>query len=807
METHEKEEVNVKKANCSKTEDTDSDDDIAIVGIGCKVPGADNIEEFWNVLHKGENHVKVIPSERWNEEAFYSEVLNTSGKTCSRHAGLVKNFTQWDNKYFGINDTEAKEIDPQQRYVLECVHMALEDGGITRNTMRGSDTGVFIGVMNDDYKGIGSDDFKSMSNYTLTGASVSLIAARVSYVYDLSGQSMCIDTACSSSLVAIDVGIQYLKSGSTSMAICGGVNSILSPDLFVALSQAHMISPTGQCRAFSVNADGYARGEGCGVVILKKLKQAKEDANKIWAVIATACNQDGQNVKPISAPSQTQQEKLLKSIYERNKVNPHDIQVIEAHGTGTPKGDPIEANSLGKVLGKSAFSETNKVNGRVHIGSVKTNIGHLESAAGVAGLIKMLLMIKHKTIVRSLHFTEANPMTNFDRFNFCVPTSNVEWRCHNNQRRMGCINSFGFGGTNAHAIVKEYCGNKEANQELEKSCLIFQSAMTQNGLNEAIKMFIWQLSSTDDSLQSISYTSLCRRDHYQYRAAFHGISLLDIKNKCQERIKQNVQHRSFIPNQNIVAVFCGVGTEWRGMCSELMTQEEVFYQTIGKIDEYLKKYTTEFSMFDILLNGRLIHAPLQKHMAIFSCQVALWNLWIHWGIRVNAVIGQSVGEVAAAFASGTFSLEEAVKIIYYRSLCLSNVTSGKMFVVGNCNIDCIKEVCRIFPGQTSIAVQHSLVSCTLSCDDDIIVILKEALQNKCPNVLLHDLNVPCGYHSHHTLKAGTLLENKLKYLTASTQSIPVMSTVTGQWIDPIELRQPSYWKKNVYQTVLSYDAK
>ncbi|CAC5419848.1 Probable polyketide synthase 1,Highly reducing polyketide synthase alt5,Highly reducing polyketide synthase 40 [Mytilus coruscus] len=794
------------KSDYYENEETDSDDDIAIVGVGCKFPGADNIEEFWKVLYNGENHVNEIPIDRWNVEAFHSEDLDSSGKTYAKHAGLVKNFTQWDNNCFGINDIEAKEIDPQQRYVLECVHMALEDGGITRESIKGSDTGVFIGVMNDDYKGIGADDFKSMSNYTLTGASMSLIANRVSYVYDLSGQSMCIDTACSSSLVAIDVGILYLKSGRMSMAICGGVNSILSPDLFIALSQAKMLSPTGQCKAFSENADGYARGEGCGIVILKKLKQAKTDGNKIWGVIATACNQDGQNVRPISAPSQTQQEKLLNSIYERNKVNPHDIQVIEAHGTGTPKGDPIEANSLGKVLGRMFHSETKKVDEPVYIGSVKTNIGHLESAAGVAGLIKMLLMMKNRIIVTSLHFMKANPLANFDRFNFCVPTSNLEWKCHPYQRRIGCINSFGFGGTNAHAIVKEYRGNKEAECETEKNCLVFHSAMTPDGLYKAIDAFIEQLNRTGDSLHNISYTSLCRRDHFKCRAVFYGKSVSEIQMKCQERIKQKYKPPIFKSHQNIVAVFCGVGTEWQGMCRELMMQEEVVYQTIDNIDELLKNYTVEFSLFNILYNCRDICSPLQKHIAIFACQVALWNLWIHWGIRINAVIGQSVGEVAAAFASGALSLEEAVKIIYYRSLCLSNVTAGKMFVVGNCNIDLIKEVCSIFPGKTTIAVQHSPVSCTLSCDNDIIDILKEALQNKCTNILFHNLNVPCGYHSHHTLKAGTTLENTLKNVTASPPSIPLMSTVTGQWINPTELGQSSYWRKNVCDTVLLNDA-
>ncbi|OWF54748.1 Polyketide synthase PksN [Mizuhopecten yessoensis] len=311
------------------------DDDIVIVGVGGKFPGADNIDEFWQVLRDGENHVIEIPSDRWNLEAFYHEDPDEPGKTYVRKAGLLKGYDQFDNKQFGISDMEAARMDPQQRYVLESVHMALEDGGITKKDIHGTQTGVYIGVMNDDYRITCCDDLKRTSNYTLTGTSPSIIPARVAYTYNLLGPAMTIDTACSSSLVAIHVAAQALRCGDCNIAISGGVNSILYPDMFVPLSRARMVSPTGQCQAFSNKADGYARGEGCGILILKTRKQAMLDGSKIWASIATGINQDGRTTTPMTAPSTVQQMNLLKQVYSATGCDPRTVQYLEAHGENT----------------------------------------------------------------------------------------------------------------------------------------------------------------------------------------------------------------------------------------------------------------------------------------------------------------------------------------------------------------------------------------------------------------------------------------------------------------------------------------
>lgn len=789
----------------------DDDDAIAVIGIGCKFPGADNQEEFWQLLVNGENHVIDIPPERWNNDAFYNKDPDAKGKTYVPKAGFLRNHDEFDNKLFGINDIEAERMDPQQRYVLECVHMALEDGGLTRNMISGSDTGVFIGFMNDDYKGSAAEDLTTMTNYSLTGTSPSIISARVSYVYNLLGPSMSIDTACSSALVAIDVAAQSLKMGRSSMAICGGVNSIISPELFIPLSRARMASPTGQCHAFSSNADGYARGEGCGIVILKKLGDAKRDSNKIWATIATDCNQDGHTATPITAPSASQQENLLHKVYLSNDINPRDIQVIEAHGTGTPVGDPIEANTLGRFFGEKTNDQSLEKH-VVYIASVKTNIGHLESAAGAAGLIKVLLMMKNKTIVPSLHFEKPNEKIDFEKYHFIVPTQTIQWKTDAKNQRMACGNCFGFGGTNSHVIVKQFQQEECCQEEpYEMLHLVFISAVDLDGLKISLVEMVEKISRIQTRLCDISYTSLCRRDHHQYRIALFANSLEDLKLKLRNRHNSNEpKSKVRLKAPNIIAVFCGVGTTWKGMCNQLLKESTVVKKVVQQIDSILNQWV-EWSIYDILANGKDISDPFTGHIAIFTCQIALWSLWRHWGIKVDSIIGQSVGEVAGVYAAGCLTLENAVAVIYHRSRILSTVTGGKMFVIGNCDTKYIKSVCSKFQGKACIAVYISSTSCTVSCDADIIDIFKKALQDNLPkdemeSFFLKDLSVQCAYHSHHTEQAGKDFEEIVKQIKSTDPSIPLISTVTGETIaDGNDIDAP-YWNKNISCPVLFKDA-
>ncbi|KAL3871081.1 hypothetical protein ACJMK2_039101 [Sinanodonta woodiana] len=792
----------------------DTEDAIAIVGIGGMFPGAKNVDEFWRLLKEGENHVKEIPKHRWNNDAYYDPDPNASGKFYITRAGLMDRHDEWDNKLFGISDAESERIDLQQRYTLECVHMALEDGGITRKEMNGSNTGVYMGCMNDDYKMALYDDFKAGktnekdrdANYTVTGMHSSIISARVSYVYNLLGPSMTIDTACSSSLVAIHLGIQSIRSGEIQMAVCGGVTSILYPETFIALCKARMMSVRGQCHAFSDMADGYARGEGCGVVILQKLNKALKLNRKIWAIITTGCNQDGSTMHPITAPSGPQQVELLRTVYEGQNIDKSKIQYIEAHGTGTPVGDPIEANALGSFF----TCDKNRLRKKIPMGSVKSNIGHLEASAGVAGIIKVLLMMKNGLIVRSLHIDSEknfNPKINFDQYDIRVPLENEIWEADEKGQRIACVNSFGFGGTNSHSVIQQVQvsnSNIKKDMDVIEPHLICVSAADRGSLRdclEHLKSFFANEESCN--LADVSYTSTCRRDHFQYRVSLLAVNKEDIITGC-DTVLHTIEAKkpSNVPKARFIFVFCGVGTTWNGMCREMMLSEPTFREAVREVDLLLTPMT-KWSIFETLQTSADLNDPFKGHLAIFACQIGLFHLWRSWGIEPNAVVGQSVGEVAAAYASGAISLVDAVRIIYHRSRILANTIGGKMMVVSNMNVNIVEEMCVKEEGNVNIAVYSSPSSCTLSGDADAVERIKERIKDeyKSANVFIKVLDVKCAYHSQHVDSCQNEIDESLTGLRENIPRIEHYSTVLGKQIVDESLSTPTYWAQNVRHPV------
>ncbi|XP_070784569.1 phthioceranic/hydroxyphthioceranic acid synthase [Enoplosus armatus] len=781
----------------------DAEDDIAVVGIGCNFPGGEGLDSFWRVLLEGKNCVVDIPGERFDTSLWYDADDSKPGKTQTTKAALIEGFNEFDHKFFGITEAEADFMDPQQKLLLQCTYRALEDVGMAMESISGSRTGVYIGLMNGDYEMLQSDSPTTITHYNGTGTAMSVAANRISFTFDLTGPSFAIDSACSSSLVALHLACQAIKQGDCEMALCGGVSCIIEPRVFVALSKAKMISPEGTSKPFSRRADGYGRGEGCGVVLLKPLKNAIKDCNKIWGIISkTAVNQDGRSVTPITKPSMIQQEELLRRIYSESDLA--NVQYIEAHGTGTPVGDPTEAGSISNVIAKAKppGSET------LWIGSVKGNIGHTESAAGVAGLIKVLLMMKHETIVPSVFYSEETASVDVKALNIRIPIKAERWGTKGSLERVAGINSFGFGGTNAHVIVKEYRQNAVPTQILKGCPKVFViSAASEKSFVLSITDTHQRLCSDQTvDLQALSYTSACGRSHsrHKYRKAFPTSSVSDLEHQLTSALKTTVE--SVRSDIQVVFVFCGNGVAYRGMCKQLLREVPVFRDKVREVENLFQSHKS-ISISQWLAgdyDNDDFSKPNVVQSLLFAIQVGIATLLKHWGVKPDAVLGHSVGEVAAAHCSGLLSLEDAVKVLYHRSALQSKVTGGKMLLVSNVAVEKVLKILPVFSGKICVAAFNSPQSCTLSGDADAIDILHQRLKIVFTekNLFLHELDVPAAYHSHMMDPILDDIEKSIDPLDANNKECKLFSTVTGDGYSDGDFRTGRYWARNIREPVL-----
>uniref|UniRef100_A0A4W5M6M5 Fatty acid synthase 2 n=1 Tax=Hucho hucho TaxID=62062 RepID=A0A4W5M6M5_9TELE len=779
----------------------DAEDDIAVVGIGCNFPGGEGLDSFWKVLLEGKNCAVPIPIERFDCSQWYDPDDNKVGKSRTAKAALIDGFNLFDHKFFGITETEVEQMDPQQKYLLQCTYRALENAGIPMEKASGSRTGVFLGLMNRDYEqSAGSVNPNIINHCTGTGLAMSLASNRVSYVFNFTGPSMSIDSACSSSLVALHFACQAIRQGDCEMALCGGVSCIIQPRVFVALSKAKMISPEGTSKPFSSRADGYGRGEGCGVLLLKPLKQALKENDNVWGIIRkTAVNQDGRTVTPITKPSMVQQEDLLRRIYSETDLS--TVQYIEAHGTGTPVGDPIEAGSISKVIAKARppGSET------LRIGSVKGNIGHTESAAGVAGLIKVLLMMKHETIVSSLFYSEDSASIDAKALNIKVPTEAEKWG--DSVERVAGINNFGFGGTNAHVIVKQHKQTQVSRKSGRKSHKYFVlSASSEKSISMMMEDTIQQIDKDNKvDLEALAYTSACRRSHlkHKYKKAFRTSSLVDLKDQLKSALSKTPYPSYSDPR--LIFVFCGNGVTYQGMCKELLKHEPVFREKIREV-EMLFQMFNNMSILERLESeseSKDFSKPDVVQPLLFAIQVGIASLFKHWGIKPDAILGHSVGEVAAAHCSGLLSLEDAVKVIYFRSTLQSKVTGGKMLVVSNMAVSEVLNLLPSYLNKVCLAASNSPQSCTLAGDADAIDSLYQKLSSsvKSKNLFLHVLDVPAAYHSQMMDPILSQIEDSIGSLQVNQVDTELFSTVTGKEVEQPDFSTGKYWARNIREPV------
>ena len=767
---------------------------IAIIGIGCRFPGGVNdTESFWKLLAEGRDAVSEVPADRWNVERFYDAEMGLSGKSIAKRGGFLDQIDQFDPQFFGISPREAPYIDPQQRLLLETAWEAIEDAGQVLDFEKGTDIGVFMGVSHNDYQNIqgGGTDRKGISAHSPTGSAHSIAANRISYCFNLSGPSLSMDTACSSALTAVHLACESLRAGRCKMAMAGGVTVIITPDGFIGFSQAGMLSPDGKCKAFAAEANGFVRGEGAGIVLLKPLSQALADGDPIQGVIlGSALNQDG-HTNGISLPSTEAQAQLVRDACADAGILPQDVGFVEAHGTGTAVGDPIEAIALAEALCGNRPADA-----PLPIGSVKTNLGHLETAAGVVGLIKGMLVLKRGQIPPSLHF--ENPSTHIDMvgLKLRVPTT-LEAFPETGGRRIAGVNSFGFGGSNAHVILAEPPAQEPHTHAIypaDRSWPLVISARSEDALKaSASRLANWigehELGNgTSPVLPKLTYTLGARRNHHAHRLTLVGNSSADIVAELQEfasGVPVSKARVSFTPRPEFAPrigfVMSGQGPQWWGMGRELMRTEPVFREVMEACEEAMRPYAN-FSLLEELnrdeADSRLQQTEIAQP-AIFAMQLALTALWKSLGVEPCAVVGHSVGEIAAAHVAGILSLQEGARIIVLRARMMHECARGEgtMLAVSLSEEEALAVIAR-HDRTVSIAAFNGPRSLTLAGIKSSLEAIQAELEPQ--NIFARFVRVDHPYHHAMMQPAADNLIKELADIAPQEETLPFFSTVTGQ---------------------------
>ena len=796
-----------RKPNRSREKDLskrDHRDDIAVVGMSCRFPGlANSPEDFWKILSEGRDVVTEVDASRWSKEHFFHENQQQIGRSYTWSAGILEHIDKFDAEFFGISPREAAQMDPQQRLLLEMVWEALEDGAQIPERLSQSNCGVYIGISGTDYANSRLDDPASSDAYTMTGGTLSIAANRISYLFNLHGPSMAIDTACSSSLVALHQACQSIWGGETNSAIAGGINLLLTPFNFIGFSRASMLSPTGLCRAFDASGDGYVRAEGGAIVYLKPLARAKRDGDPIHAVIAaTGVNSDGRT-KGLSMPNTSAQERLLREVYSAAKLNPQDLVYLEAHGTGTAAGDPQEAGAIGRALGIPRGADN-----PLRIGSVKTNIGHLEPASGMAGVLKSILALKHGTIPKTLHVEALNPAIPFGDLNLEVVTEPQPVEKAGQGGDLIGVNSFGFGGTNAHVVLKRFIPPQSRRTSRSKPAPLVLSARSESALSEMAGAHAALLRAPDPpSPYALAYNAALRRQQHAHRAVVWGDdvqSVLDGLDALQqgEQAVNTVRGRAVAGDTPVVLLFSGNGSQWAGMGQSLLGADRDFRRKVDEFDALFQPMAG-FSIIE-RITAEAEAAEFERtdiaQPALFALQAGLLASMEAKGLRADYVLGHSVGEVAAAYASGAFDLAQATRLIYERSQAQALTRgAGRMAAVG-LSADASREAIDALGLDVEIAAYNSANAVTVSGQVADLEQLGDALAER--ECFYRILDLDYAFHSKvmDPVKERLLDALGKHGLEPSNSAVAMISTVTGEMVTGDDL-DPHYWWHNIRQPV------
>jgi acyl transferase domain-containing protein len=662
---------------------------IAIIGIGCRLPGGVNdADSFWELLRNGVDAVTELPKDRWDIDAYYNPNPDIRGKIYTRGGGFLQQVDQFDPQFFGISPREAVTLDPQQRLLLEVSWEALENASIAPNQLTGSQTGFFLGISHNDYAKLilNSYELSKIDVYASTGTGFSFAAGRLSHILGLHGPNMAIDTACSSSLVATHLACQSLRLGECDISLAGGVNIILSPEITVGQCNMGVLSPDGRCKTFDASADGYGLGEGCGMIVLKRLSDALADRNHILAVIrGSRVNHDGPS-SGLTVPNALAQQALIRQVLKSTKIEPSQVSYVETHGTGTPLGDPIEVRALAAVLGEGRAPEQ-----PLMIGSVKSNIGHLDAAAGIAGLIKVVLSLQHEEIPPQSHFKQPNPNIAWDELPVMVPRSPMSWS-RGEKPRIAGVSSFGMSGTNAHVLLEEAPVQEPVKAAVERPAhLLTLSAKTEKALNELVGRYKNYLASHPfQELADICFTTNVGRAHFNHRFSVVASSVAQLREKLAaftttpDTDVQSGELKS-INQPKVAFLFTREGSQYVDMGRELYLTQPTFRAALERCDEILRLllevplievlYPTTASVETLHATSLQLNETAYTQPALFALEYALFELWKSWGITPKIVLGDGVGEYVAACVAGVFSLEDGFKLITERARLMQSLPS------------------------------------------------------------------------------------------------------------------------------------
>jgi acyl transferase domain-containing protein/acyl carrier protein len=787
---------------------------IAIIGVGCRFPGGVNdADSLWRLLVEGREGVVEVPPDRWNLERYYDPEPGVAGKSIAKRGGFIDGIDQFDPQFFGISPREAPFVDPQHRLLLETAWEAIEDAGLVLDFEHGTDLGVFVGISHNDYQGIQSTPFDhfTIGPHTPTGSAHSIAANRISYCLNLRGPSVAMDTACSSALTAVHAACEHIWAGRGDAALAGGVTVMIAPGGFIGFSQAAMLSPEGRCAAFDASASGFVRGEGAGMVLLKRLSCALAEGDPIHAVIlGTAINQDG-HTNGISLPSPEAQTRLVQDACKDARIAPEEIGFVEAHGTGTAVGDPIEAHALSEALCRNRPGDA-----PLPIGSIKTNLGHLETAAGAAGLLKAMLILKYGQIPPSLHFSKPNPHIDFEKLKLRVPTT-LEPFPNGAAERIAGVNSFGFGGANAHVVLAaapSHHTEKSSATPTSRPWPIMLSARSEKSLRGSaanLSQWVRQHANANGSspvLPDLSYTLGVRRNHHPHRLTLVASSWTELaeelatfsNNEESGRVRAAfTARREEAPR--IAFIMSGQGPQWWGMGRELMQHEPVFREAIERCDAVLRPWT-RFSLRDELARSEeasQMHRTEIGQPSIFAMQIALAALWKSWGIQPCAIVGHSVGEIAAACVAGIFSLEEAARVIALRARLMEECGRGEgtMLAVGLPEDEAAALITR-HDRTVSISAFNGPRSITLSGPRISLEAIAAEVEAQGGFARLVKVDHP--FHHPLMAPAADALETALADLRPQPSAIPFFSTVTGERCAG-ETCDAAYWASGVRQPV------